>query len=64
MEDINIYELMFEVVEEENFELRKRIEELEAQSDILAGYSAFLEHRNKELISDYNSLFNIKLRNN
>ena len=64
MEDINIYEVMFEVVEEENFELRKRIEELEAQSDILAGYAAFLETRNKELISDYNSLFNIKLRNN
>lgn len=64
MEEVNIYEVMFEVVEEDNFELRRRIEDLEKQNEILAGYAGFLEHKNKELVDDYNSLFDIKLRNN
>lgn len=64
MEEINVYELMFEVVEEENIELRRRIEDLEHQNEIIAGYAGFLEQQNKDLVDDYNQLFNIKSRKN
>jgi len=48
-EDIAIYEVMLELAEEENTDLK-------VENDILVGYIRYLEHKNKELYKEYNNL--------
>ena len=50
-EDIAIYEVMLELAEEEN-------EDLKIENDILVGYIRYLEHKNKELYKEYINLLN------
>lgn len=55
--DFNIYEIMLELAEDEN-------EELKTENTLLANYCRFLEMENKKLVRDFNSLFDIKRRKN
>ena len=56
-EDIAIYEVMLELAEEENTDLK-------VENDILVGYIRYLEHKNKELYEEYNHLLDINKRLN
>ena len=50
-EDIAIYEVMLELAEEEN-------EDLKAEIDSLYGYIEYLHNKNRELYKEYNNLLN------
>jgi hypothetical protein len=53
-EDIAVYEVMLELAEEEN-------EDLKHENDSLYGYIQYLHHKNKDLVDDYNQF--VKLEN-
>jgi hypothetical protein len=50
-EDTILLEVMLELCEEENTDLK-------VENDILIGYIRYLEHKNKELYKEYNNLLN------
>jgi hypothetical protein len=50
-EDIAVYEVMLELAEEEN-------EDLKHENDSLYGYIEYLHNKNKELYKEYNNLLN------
>lgn len=56
-EDTAILEVMLELTEEENSELK-------LENDILIGYIRYLEYKNKELYEQYNHLLDINKRLN
>jgi hypothetical protein len=56
-EDTILYQVMLELCEEENTELK-------TENDILVGYVRYLEHKNKELYDEYNNLLEINKRLN
>jgi hypothetical protein len=56
-EDTAILEVMLELCEEENTELK-------TENDVLIGYIRYLEHKNKELYEEYNHLLDIQKRLN
>ena len=56
-EDIAIYEVMLELAEEENTDLK-------VENDILVGYIRYLEHKNKELYEEYYNLLDVNKRLN
>jgi len=55
--DIDIYELMYELSEEENGLLRDEI-------DTLKGYIAYLQDQTRDLVKKYNAEFDINKRLN
>jgi len=50
-EDLAIYEVMLELAEEEN-------EDLKYENDSLYGYIEYLHNKNRELYKEYNNLLN------
>ena len=50
-EDVAIYEVMLELCEEEN-------EDLRYENDSLYGYIEYLHNKNRELYTEYNNLLN------
>jgi len=56
-ENTAILEVMLELCEEENTELK-------TENDVLIGYIRYLEHKNKELYEEYNHLLDIQKRLN
>ena len=56
-EDIAIYEVMLELCEDENEDLKKEI-------SMQYAYINYLEHKNKELYKEYNNLLNPDNRTN
>ena len=56
-EDIAVYEVMLELCEEENGDLK-------AEIDSLYGYIEYLQHKNKDLVKEYNNLLQIERRLN
>ena len=56
-EDNILYEVMLELAEEEN-------EDLKAEIDSLYGYIEYLHHKNKDLVEEYNNLLLIERRLN
>ena len=56
-EDIAVYEVMLELCEEENGDLK-------AEIDSLYGYIQYLHDKNKELYEEYNNLLQINKRLN
>jgi hypothetical protein len=56
-EDIAVYEVMLELAEEENGDLKHEI-------DSLYGYIEYLHHKNKELYEEYNNLLDVNKRLN
>ena len=59
-----IYEIMLELAEEENSDLRDENEDLEREISILHGYIAYLERQNKVLVNNINSFTDIRKRKN
>lgn len=56
-EDIILYEVMLELAEEEN-------KDLKAEIDSLYGYIQYLHDKNKDLVKEYNNLLQIEKRLN
>ncbi len=56
-ENTAILEVMLELCEEENTELK-------TENDVLIGYIRYLEHKNKELYEEYNHLLDVNKRLN
>jgi hypothetical protein len=56
-EDTILYEVMLELAEEEN-------EDLKYELDSLYGYIEYLHHKNKDLVEEYNNLLLIQRRLN
>jgi hypothetical protein len=56
-EDIALYEVMLELCEEENEDLKNEI-------SMQYAYINYLEHKNKELYKEYNNLLNPDNRTN
>jgi hypothetical protein len=56
-EDIAVYEVMLELAEEENSELK-------AENDAMWGYIMYLQNKNKELLIEYDNLTSIDKRLN
>jgi hypothetical protein len=56
-EDTILYEVMLELAEEEN-------EDLKAEIDCLYGYIQYLHDKNKDLVKEYNNLLLIERRLN
>jgi hypothetical protein len=56
-EDTILLEVMLELAEEENTDLK-------VENDILVGYIRYLEHKNKELYEEYNNLLDTNKRLN
>ena len=56
-EDLAIYEVMLELAEEENRDLKYEL-------DSLYGYIEYLHHKNKDLVEEYNNLLLIQRRLN
>ena len=56
-EDTILYEVMLELAEEEN-------EDLKAEMDSLYGYIQYLHDKNKDLVKEYNNLLQIERRLN
>jgi|TARA_R110000868_G_scaffold370862_1_gene634366 hypothetical protein len=56
-EDIAIYEVMLELCEDENEDLKNEI-------SMQYAYINYLEHKNKELYKEYNNLLNPDNRTN
>jgi hypothetical protein len=56
-ENTAILEVMLELCEEENTELK-------TENDVLIGYIRYLEHKNKELYEEYNNLLDVNKRLN
>ena len=52
-----LLEVMLELCEEEN-------EDLKTENDALYGYIAYLEHKNNDLVKEYNDLVDINKRYN
>jgi len=50
-DDLAIYEVMLELAEEEN-------EDLKYENDSLYGYIEYLHNKNRELYKEYNNLLN------
>ena len=63
-EEKTIYEIMLELAEEENTDLRKDNEYLSREITILHGYIAYLEKQNEVLVNNINSFTDIKRRRN
>jgi hypothetical protein len=55
--DINIYEIMLEIKEEENNDLK-------VENELLYGYSMFLIQQNEDLKRQIQNLLDIKKRSN
>lgn len=55
--DLNIYEIMFELAEEENSELK-------AENEHLWEYIIYLQNKKKELLLEYDNLTSIQKRLN
>ena len=62
--ELSLYEILLELAEEENNELKQENQILSIENQLLMGYKEFLEHENKDLIKKYNSLFKIEERKN
>ena len=56
-EDIAVYEVMLELAEEENSELK-------AENDAMWGYIQYLHDKNRELYREYNNLLDTNKRLN
>jgi hypothetical protein len=56
-ENTAILEVMLELCEEENTELK-------TENDVLIGYIRYLEHKNKELYEEYYNLLDVNKRLN
>jgi hypothetical protein len=56
-EDTILYEVMLELAEEENRDLKHEI-------DSLYGYIEYLHHKNKDLVEEYNNLLLVERRLN
>ena len=56
-EDIAVYEVMLELCEEENTELR-------SENEYLSALTKYLEYKNKELYIEYNNLLDTNKRLN
>jgi len=56
-EDIAVYEVMLELAEEENSELK-------AENDAMWNYIMYLQNKNKELLIEYDNLTSINNRLN
>lgn len=55
--EFNLYEIMYELAEEEK-------ELLQMENQALKGYIEFLQVENKDLVKKFNSLFDIRKRKN
>ena len=55
--DINIYEIMLELAEEENKDLKN-------ENDVLYGYAQYLKDQNEDLKKEIQNLLDIKRRRN
>lgn len=55
--DTQILEIMLELCEDEN-------KDLKAENDTLYDYIAYLQHKNKDLVKEYNDLVDINKRYN
>lgn len=64
MEDLEIYKVMLELVEDENNDLKNEIQHLKVLIGALRGYNSFLMDKNKELVSEYDNLTDINKRLN
>ena len=64
MEDLEIYKVMLEIVEDENNDLKNEIQHLKVLIGALRGYNSFLMDKNKELVSEYDNLTDINKRLN
>ena len=62
--ELSLYEILLELAEEENNELKQENQILSIENQLLMRYKEFLEHENKDLIKKYNSLFKIEERKN
>ena len=62
--ELSLYEILLELAEEENNELKQENQILSIENQLLMGYKEFLEEENKDLIKKYNRLFDIKARKN
>jgi hypothetical protein len=56
-EDIAVYEVMLELAEEENSELK-------SENEYLSALTKYLEYKNKELYIEYNNLLDTNKRLN
>ena len=64
MEDLEIYKVMLELLEDENNDLKNEIQHLKVLIGALRGYNSFLMDKNKELVSEYDNLTDINKRLN
>lgn len=62
--ELNLYEILLDLAETENDELKQENQILSIENQLLMGYKEFLEQENKDLIKKYNKLFDIKSRKN
>lgn len=62
--DKEILEIMLELAEDENRDLREEIDTLKTLLNAYKGYNRFLEDKNKDFIIEWDNLTNIKKRLN
>lgn len=62
--DKDILELMLELAEDENKELKEENHRLRTLIGAFKGYNTFLERKNKDLVKEYDNLTDINRRLN
>jgi len=62
--DKEILEIMLELAEDENKELKEENDRLRILINAFKGYNSFLEKKNKDLVKEYDNLTDINRRLN